>query len=137
VVKWGADMTYEDNPFELGLDRLVDLGLDDRASISIAALRRIQAAGVRRRLVGIELDGEPLPELNNVKWPASLDGTRVGEVTSAIHSPRLEKNIGYCWLPSGHSTRGTRVDIASEWGSRTATVVPLPFVDPEKRIPLG
>ena len=27
--------------------------------------------------------------------------------------------------------------VESEWGSRTGTVVPMPFVDPQKRIPLG
>jgi aminomethyltransferase len=137
ILNWGADMTHEHNAFELGLERLVDLGLRDDASISVAALRRIGAAGVMRRLVGVELDGDPFPGLNNVKWPATHDGTRVGEVTSAIFSPRLEKNIGYCWLPSRLATSGTRVDVASEWGSRTATVVSLPFVDPKKRIPLG
>jgi glycine cleavage system aminomethyltransferase T len=137
ILNWGADMTYEHNAFELGLDRLVDLALGDEASISIAALRQIQAAGVTRRLVGVEVDGDAFPGLNNVKWPATHEGTRVGEVTSAIFSPRLEKNIGYCWLPSRLSTSGTRVEVASEWGSRMATVVPLPFVDPKKRIPLG
>jgi len=29
------------------------------------------------------------------------------------------------------------VDVASEWGPRTARVVPMPFVDPEKRIPVS
>jgi glycine cleavage system aminomethyltransferase T len=137
ILNWGADMTYENNAFELGLDRLVDFGLQDGQSLSIAALRRIKEQGVSRRLVGLELDGEPFPALNYVKWPASIDGEQVGKVTSAIYSPRLEKNIGYCWLPVDRATVGTQVDVASEWGDRAATVVPMPFVDPEKRIPVG
>jgi hypothetical protein len=32
---------------------------------------------------------------------------------------------------------GTTVEIASEWGARTATVTPMPFIDPEKRIPVS
>src|SRR5687767_6963985 len=137
ILNWGADMTYENNPFEVGLERLVDFGLSDDAAISIAALRRIRDAGVARRLVGVEIDGEPLPGLNNVKWPASIGGERVGKVTSAIFSPRLGANIGYCWLPADRCAEGTRVEVASEWGDRTAAVVPMPFVDPEKRIPVG
>jgi aminomethyltransferase len=137
ILNWGADMTYENNPFELGLERLVDFGLRDDQSISIAALRRIKERGVTRRLVGVEIDGEPLPALNNVKWPASSGGSRVGKVTSAIYSPRLEKNIGYCWLPTELAANGTTVTVQSEWGTRNATVVPMPFVDPEKRIPVG
>ncbi|HEY7522444.1 MAG TPA: glycine cleavage T C-terminal barrel domain-containing protein, partial [Candidatus Limnocylindrales bacterium] len=139
ILNWGADMTYENNPFEVGLDRLVDVGLGDDASISIAALRAIRERGVTRRLVGVELDGDPFPALNNVKWPAyrSDGGDRVGKVTSAIYSPRLRRNIGYCWLPVDLAGEGSRVRVDSEWGTRTGTVVPMPFVDPEKRIPVG
>jgi glycine cleavage system aminomethyltransferase T len=137
IFNWGADMTYENNPFEMGLDRLVDLELADEACISIAAHRRIAERGVSRRINGVELDGEPFPGLNNVKWPAIIDGERVGKVTSAIHSPRLRQNIGYCWLPVDRSVEGQSVTVETEWGTRTATVVPMPFVDPGKQIPVS
>lgn len=139
ILNWGADMTYEDNPFEIGLERLVDFGLADEDCLSIAELRRIRERGVARRLVGIELDGDPFPELNNVKWPArrATGGEPVGRVTSAIHSPRLEKNIGFCWVPSDLAAPGSQLRVASEWGERGARVVPMPFVDPDKRIPVG
>ncbi len=35
IFNWGADMTYENNPLEMGLERLVDWGLDDASSISM------------------------------------------------------------------------------------------------------
>jgi glycine cleavage system aminomethyltransferase T len=137
ILNWGADMTYENNALELGLERLVDWHLPDSASISLPALRRIRAAGVSRTLNGVEFDGPPFPELNNVKWPA-LDGEeRIGKVTSAIYSPRLQRNIGYAWLPTALSVTGTRVTVQSEWGVRTATVVEKPFVDPAKLIPVS
>ena len=137
IFNWGADMTYENNALEMGLERLVDFGLADDASISVAALRRIKDAGVERRIVGVEFDGAPFPALNNVKWPAFADGREVGKVTSAIWSPRLQANIGYCWLPVGLATEGTGMRVATEWGDRSATVVPMPFVDPDKRIPVS
>jgi glycine cleavage system aminomethyltransferase T len=143
IFNWGADMTYENNPFEMGLDRLVDTGLADDASISAAALRRIRGAGVERRIVGVELDGEQFPALNNVKWPAfagqaiGAAAEAVGKVTSAIWSPRLRRNIGYCWVPTDLSAEGTTLRVETEWGTRTATVVPMPFVDPQKRIPVS
>src|SRR6185503_9639808 len=137
IFNWGADMTYEHNAFEMGLDRLVDFGLADEASISIAAYRRIKDAGVARRIVGATFDGEPFPALNNTKWPvmAAGGGEVLGRVTSAIYSPRLRQNIGYCWLPTSAAAEGTRLRVETEWGTRSATVTPMPFVDPEKRIP--
>ena len=107
IFNWGADMTYQNNPLELGLERLVDWDLSDDESISMAALREIRERGVSRRINGVELDGQPFPELNNVKWPVvDADGTKIGKVTSAIYSPRLEKNIGFAWLPAERSTEG-------------------------------
>jgi glycine cleavage system aminomethyltransferase T len=138
IFNWGADMTYENNPIEMGLDRLVDWdSLDDDACISLAALRRIRDAGVERRIVGVEIDGEPFPALNNVKWPVSSGDGLVGKVTSAIHSPRLGTNIGFAWVPTELSALGTRLAVSSEWGERGATVVEMPFVDPKKQIPLA
>ena len=137
IFNWGADMTYEHNAFELGLDRLVDFALADDACLSIAAYRRIQDTGVSRRINGVILDGAALPALNNTKWTASVEGREVGLVTSAIYSPRLEQNIGYCWLPTDLSRLGEQVDVATEWGDRIATVVEMPFVDPAKSIPVS
>ncbi len=137
IFNWGADMTYEHNPIEMGLERLIAWDLPDGASISLPALRRIREEGVARRIVGVELDGEPLPDLNNVKWPVVEDGRSIGSVTSAIHSPRLRRNIGFAWVPTGRAGLGTQLTVESEWGPREATVVEMPFVDPGKQIPVS
>jgi aminomethyltransferase len=138
IFNWGADMTYENNPLEMGLDRLVDWDtVSDDASISMAALRRIREEGVANRIVGVRIDGEPFPALNNVKWPVISGGERVGTVTSAIHSPRLHANIGFAWVPTRLAGLGTELSVASEWGERAATVVEMPFVDPSKQIPVS
>lgn len=139
IFNWGADMNYENNPLEMGLERLIQWELPDSACISLAALRHIKAAGVTRKIVGVEMDGAPFPALNFVKWDAFRDGgsDAVGQITSAIYSPRLAKNIGFCWVPINLSEPGSKLRVASEWGDRAATVVPMPFVDPEKKIPIS
>jgi aminomethyltransferase len=137
IFNWGADMTYENNPLEMGLDRLVDWDLSDDAVLSLAALRSIRERGVERRINGLELDGDPFPELNNVKWPIVDGAEAIGKVTSAIYSPRLERNIGFGWLPVGRSNVGERVMVRTEWGEREGTVSEMPFVDPSKQIPLS
>jgi len=137
IFNWGADMTYDNNPLEMGLERLVDWGLDDASSISMAALRSIKERGVRQTVNGLELDGDPFPELNNLKWPVVDAGERIGAVTSAIYSPRLERNIGFAWLPVERSTLGERVTVETEWGPRHGVVVEMPFVDPSKQIPIS
>jgi aminomethyltransferase len=137
IFNWGADMTYENNPLEMGLERLIAWDLPDEASISLRALRAIRERGVQRRINGVQIDGDPFPGLNNAKWPVAEEGERIGKVTSAIHSPRLKANIGFAWLPVDRSAPGTTVTIQSEWGTRTGTVVEMPFVDPAKQIPVS
>jgi aminomethyltransferase len=134
ILNWGADMTLENNPYEVGLERLVDE--NKRASyVGKAALKRIKDRGVARKLVGIELAGERI-DFNPVKYPALAGGRRVGFVTSALHSPRLKKNIGYAMVPVEHAALGTRLTVQiPSVGERAATVVPRPFVDPQKEIP--
>jgi glycine cleavage system aminomethyltransferase T len=134
IFNWGADMTYENNPYEMGLERLVDLDVE---CASRDALRRIAERGVSRRIVGVEIDGERFGLFNFTKWPVHSGGRRVGKVTSAVFSPRLERNIGYAWVPVELSEPGTVLEVESEWGDRSATVVPMPFVDPQKTIPVS
>ena len=134
ILNWGADMTLEDNVYQAGLEWLIDEGKSSDY-VGRDALRRIKQEGVTRKLVGIEIAGDPVP-FNTSKWPVSAGGQPVGRVTSAIWSPRLKKNIGYAMLPSAHSAIGTVVSVTLPGaGERQATVVPKPFIDPKKEIP--
>jgi aminomethyltransferase len=133
IFNHGADMTVENNPFEMGLDRLVDLDIE-ADFMGKEALRRINAEGVTRRVVGIEIAGERIG-FNSEKWPVSSETGGIGSVTSAIYSPRLQKNIGYAWVPIELSGLGTILSVETPLGAAQATVVPMPFVDPAKEIP--
>jgi len=133
ILNYGADMTLADNPYEVGLGWTVDLD-KSQDFIGRAALRRIKSEGMRRKIAGIEIEGAPI-EFNETKWPVRQDRRPAGAVTSAIHSPRLKKNIGYAMLPLPAAELGTRLTIATPWGERAARVVPKPFIDPKKAIP--
>jgi aminomethyltransferase len=133
ILNYGADMTLQNNPYEVGLERLVDLDKADDF-MGREALRRISQEGVRRKLVGIEIEGDPL-SFNDARWPVWSDGSTVGAVTSALYSPRLEKNIGYAWLPVELAEIGASVTVETPSRKAGATVVAKPFVDPTKEIP--
>jgi aminomethyltransferase len=134
ILNWGADMTLENNVYEVGLDYLVDAG--KRVDyIGRAALERIMAQGVQRKLAGIAIDG-PRIEMNAVRWAVAANGTGAGQVTSAVYSPRLKKNIGYAMMPVAHAILGTALTVIIPGvGTRKATVVSRPFVDPNKETP--
>jgi glycine cleavage system aminomethyltransferase T len=108
----------------------------DRGYIGKDALERIRSGGVTRKLVGMEIEGDPLRWELTEFWPASVDGERVGHATIAIRSPRLEKNIGYVWVPIELAEPGNELELELPDGSRRAArTAALPFIDPKKRKP--
>jgi aminomethyltransferase len=133
ILNYGADMTMENNPYEVGLGWMVEFGKGNDF-IGKAALQRIKDQGPSQKLVGIEIAGKPI-EFNMTTWPVEARGEAIGHVTSAIHSPRLKANIGYAMVPTEHSDLGTELTVKHPGGSRTATVMKKPFIDPGKEIP--
>src|SRR5262245_2661758 len=59
ILNYGIDISLDTNPFEVGLGWQVELG-QAADFIGRAALERIKKQGVRRQLVGIEIEGGPL-----------------------------------------------------------------------------
>lgn len=126
-------MDINTNPFELGLDRLVNLDADIDF-IGKAALKKINDRGVTRRQVGLEISGQALSKPNTTFWPVSDNAQIVGKVTSAIHSPRLERNIALAMIKTEFADTGTQLEVQLPAGAVSATVVDKPFYDPNKKI---
>jgi aminomethyltransferase len=58
MLSYHADMDINTNPYELGLDRLVNLDTEAEF-VGKAALERLRASGVTRRHVGLRIDCAP------------------------------------------------------------------------------
>jgi glycine cleavage system aminomethyltransferase T len=136
MLSYHADMDAHTNPFELGLDRLVDLEMPANF-IGKAALKQVQQQGISRQQAGLELDGEPLPGPNTQFWPVEVNGEVIGKVTSAVYSPRLKRNIALAMVSIGHSAVGTTCTVQLTGETRSGTIVPKPFYDPKKQITAG
>jgi len=140
ILAHGADMWYDTNPYEveMGYEWMVDLE-QEADFVGKEALRRIKAEGVRRKLVGVEIGGDRLGSYNDGSmidfFPVYANGDRIGNVTSACHSPRLEKNIGYAMVPLEFTELRTELEVETTSGKTSAVVVRRPFIDPEKEVP--
>jgi glycine cleavage system aminomethyltransferase T len=135
MMNYGSDMTIQNNPFEImGLERLVEEQSQDY--VGKEALERIRREGVKDKLVGIEFEADGGFEIDPADfWPVHHDGKEVGKVTEAVWSPRLERNIGYVWVPIELSGPGVKLDVESQHGSLIGTTAAIPFVDPKKQVP--
>ena len=139
MLSYHADADINTDPYELGLDRLVNLDIE-ADFIGKAALRRIKEQGASRKQVGLIIDGEPLKGPNTSFWAIKKDGVVIGKVTSAVYSPRLEKNIALAIVASEHAVLGSEVKvvnrsgIVNDAGTVTARIVERPFYDPNKKL---
>lgn len=133
MLSYHADMDINTNPFELGLDRLVNLeGKED--FVGKTALKEIKEKGVLRKQVGLIIEGQPLSGPNTRFWEIKYDEKIVGRVTSAVYSPRLKQNIALAMISADLTTIGTEVKINTYAGTLGAMVVEKPFFDPKKMI---
>ena len=133
MLSYHADADINTNPYELGMERLVNLDTEVNF-IGKEALKKIRDTGVSRKQVGLHLDCERLSGPNTTFWPISADGHVVGKVTSAVYSPRLEQNIALAMVSVENTKPGTVLNVETTMGSVKATVVSIPFYDPKKSI---
>jgi len=128
----------ERSPFELGLDWLVDF--EKGHFTGRRALLAKQRDGTRRRLVGLDIEGNK-PAHNALVYSARSGRKEIGSVTSAIWSPTCKRNLAYALLDAPYVAVGTEVwveiylnsELTWERRMRSARVVDKPFFAPERR----
>ena len=133
MLSYHADADINTNPFELGLDRLVNLQNDNRF-IGKEALIKIKEEGIKRKQVGIIINSDPLEGPNTTFWPILKKDNIIGKVTSAVYSPRLKKNIALAMVTVENSEIGNNFDIKIAENYFKAQIVEKPFYDPKKQI---
>ena len=107
MLSYHADADIHTNPFELGLDRLVNLDMEAEF-IGRAALRRIRDEGIWR-------------------WQEGL----------RLVAPRLEQNIALAMVAIESVAIGTMLEVETPGGRLSAEIVETPFLDPRKRLAIG
>jgi len=133
ILSYDADMDLDTNPFEVAFHYpWLDEIDQETAFIGQPALQEIRDRGVERKLVGIEIAGPPLGSYIDGSmpdvFPVRDDGDKIGFVSSACYSPRLEKNIGFAMVPVSFAENGTTLQIETPHGTESATVVDKPFL---------
>jgi len=131
LMSYGNDMNSTTNPWEVGLERFVDLESKDDF-IGKAALAEVAAHGPDRRRVGLFISGEPIRQGPLRWWLVSNRGADVGFVTSAAWSPALDRNIAYCLVASDVADE-TSFQVEMPDGTRPARRTAIPFVSPRYR----
>ena len=120
---YGSDMDASTTPLEAGLGWLVHLEMT-KPFVGRDALERQTAAGVSRRLVGLELQGRAIARHG---YPLLHDGKTVGDISSGSWSPTLSKAIALAYVPAALAKPGTTLAVEIRGKAEPAVVVRRPF----------
>ncbi|URQ69248.1 glycine cleavage system protein T [SAR86 cluster bacterium] len=131
LLSYGSDFGREHNPFTIGFGRLVDVD-QEIDFIGKDALKKIKNEELKEKLVGLEIDGDPLIKAPENFWPVNNNDIKVGRISRAAFSPRLKKNIGLAILDIDFTLEGTEVLAVTPYGDLNAKVVKLPWYKAEK-----
>ena len=131
ILSYGSDFGREHNPFTIGLGRLVDVD-QETDFIGKEALKKIKENGLTEKLVGLELEGDAIKKAPENFWRVTNDDKKIGRVSRAFFSPRLQKNIALAIVNIDFSEEGTEIIVESPNGNYPAKIVKLPWFNADK-----
>jgi aminomethyltransferase len=121
---YGNDIDETTNPLEAGLGWVVKSAKGE--FVGREAIERVRAAGLRRRLVGLEVREGVARHGQAVV----ADGRSVGVVTSGSYAPSVDRAVALAYLESAHAALGAEVGVEIRGRIRPARVVKTPFHPP-------
>jgi len=126
LLSYGNEMTRANNPVECGLEGYCQL--DGSVSyIGLQALQRISEEGAQQCIKGVLFDGDRCPACSR-PWKVKVNNFTVGQITSAIWSPRFNTNIALGMIKKAYSIAATKVEVECEDGSiRGGEICNLPM----------
>ena len=123
VPAFGRELTEGVNPLEANLIEAISFNKGCYVGQEVVA-RLNTYDKVQRRLVALSWENVDGPDPSAV---LSLEGKKVGEVTSTAWSPRLKKGVGLGYVKKAQAESGTMLAVGSGEGGATARVEELPL----------
>ena len=133
MLSYHADINSNNNPYEVGLGRLVDLDKENDF-IGKLALKKIKKNGIINKQIGLIIECNPLEYPNNEFWDVINNGQKIGKITSAVYSPRLKQNIALAMIEAKYANIGSHFNIKIKDLLINCEQVNLPFYDPKKSL---
>ena len=126
LLSYGNDMDNNDNPFECGFDKYINLDTD-AVFLGKENLKKIQSEGIKRKLMGVKIDAKSI----NVSGSIDLkdeNNNKIGELRSGCYSPNFGKVIGIAMIkkPFWEVSQTVKIEINKQ--TFDGKVCDLPFI---------
>ena len=127
LLSYGNEFTIQNNPFECNFDKFFNLD-SEHNFVGKEKLKTIKQNGIKKKIKGIIFDGGPCPPCSKPFPVFSKKGIKIGQITSGIYNPRLEKNTGLSMIDNEFWEEGNYLDIETfDNKIREGIVSSIPF----------
>ena len=126
LLSYGNDFDNNDNPFECGFGKYVNLDTNINF-LGKDKLKKIEKEGIKKKLMGV------LIETNKINLTTSLNikdnnNNFIGELRSACYSPHFKKVIGIAMINQPYCKASESGIIEIDGNSLSLKVCDLPFI---------
>ena len=126
LLSYGNDFDNNDNPFECGFDKYVNLD-NDINFLGKEKLKQIKSEGVKKKLMGVKIDAKEI-SLTRSKNLYDENNNIIGELRSATYSPHFQKVIGVAMMQKSYWEVSQTFKIQINDNTFNGKVCDLPFI---------
>jgi dimethylsulfoniopropionate demethylase len=121
----GNDFDNEDNPYECGFDKYIDIESDINY-LGKKSLIKISKAGISKKLMGVLVDLDKIQVTEDI--PLYNSESLVGHLRSAVYSPNLKKVVGIAMIKKEYWDKKTSIELKIGDQISKGTICDLPIV---------
>ena len=126
LLSWGNDMDIDDNPFECGFDKFVNL--DNNINfIGKDALKKIKSEGIKKKLMGVKINTNEISVTGSMNL-INENNDIIGELRSGCYNPMFKQVIGIAMIKKPYFQGSQTFKIDVNGNSFDGTVCDLPFI---------
>ena len=126
LLSYGNDMDNNDNPFECGFDKYINLD-SDIIFLGKEKLKKIKSKGITRKLMGVQIDAKIIDVSGSINLKDE-NNNKIGELRSGCYSPHFEKVIGIAMIMKPYWEVSQLVKIEINKQTFDGKVCDLPFI---------
>ena len=109
LLSYGSDMDINDNPFECGFDKYIDLE-SDIIFLGKDKLIEIKKNGIKKRLMGVKIEAKAITITKEIPMINS-EGKLMGQLRSAAFSPKYKRIVGIAMIEKDYCKQQQKFQI--------------------------
>ena len=126
LLSYGNDFDNQDNPFECGFEKYVNLE-SDVVFLGKEKLKKIKSDGIKRKLMGVHIETNEISLTGSVNI-TNNDGNLIGDLRSACYSPHFKKVIGIAMINEPFCKVSVTGKVEIDGKNIALKVCELPFI---------